>query len=440
MKNPLFVLLFFLACGMISPAQGQALGAASDTSDHVHRIIETLASDDMRGRSALSIADITKAADFIAGEFREIGLVPYAEDDYRQSFQTSRSKLLHQTVRLADTVLQANQYLIVGDGPNESWSQNDSVKSITIGSQEDFSQAFRNILQQTEGNTVVWVDPIHATYLARFKQIFSRESIKIVGEDANTSPNTKVFIVAHQEPKQFLIEIEREKTEFPMFNVAGILPGKSKPNEYVVFSCHYDHIGIIDAVGTDSIANGADDDASGTTAMIELARYFQQQDINERTLIFVAFTAEEIGMFGSKYFSHQIDPDSVIAMINIEMIGKDSKFGPNSLYITGYDASDLGSIMQQNVQGSNFSFHPDPYPTQNLFYRSDNAVLAALGVPAHTFSTSQIDKDSYYHTVKDEVSTLNIEHIRSSIEAIALGVKGIVNGSQTPSRVEKLRD
>ena len=224
---------------MGTPAQGQALRAASDSSDHVQRIIETLASDEMRGRSALSIADITKAADFIAGEFRQIGLIPYAEDDYRQSFQTSRSKLLHQSVRLADTILQANQYLIVGDGPNESWSQNDSVASITIDSQEDFSQAFRTILQQTEGNTIVWVDPVHATYLARFKQIFSRESIEIIGEDPNISPNTKVFIVAKQKPEQFHIEIEREKTEFPMFNVAGILPGKSKPNEYVVFSCHY---------------------------------------------------------------------------------------------------------------------------------------------------------------------------------------------------------
>ena len=145
-------------------------------------------------------------------------------------------------------------------------------------------------------------------------------------------------------------------------------------------------------------------------------------------------------MFGSKYFSNNIDPEKVAAMINIEMIGKDSKFGPNSLYITGYDASNLGKLMQENLAGSAFTFHADPYKTQNLFYRSDNAVLAALGVPAHTFSTSQIDKDSYYHTVKDEVSTLDIQNIKSSIEAIARGAIGLINGTQTPTRVEKLRD
>jgi Zn-dependent M28 family amino/carboxypeptidase len=174
--------------------------------------------------------------------------------------------------------------------------------------------------------------------------------------------------------------------------------------------------------------------------MIELARYYKKLNNNERTLIFVAFTGEEIGMFGSKYFSNNIDPEKVVAMINIEMIGKDSKFGPNCLYITGYEASNLGKLMQENLKGSAFTFHPDPYTTQNLFYRSDNAVLAALGVPAHTFSTSQIDKDQYYHTVKDEVSTLDINNIKSSIEAIATGAIGIINGSQTPSRVEKLRD
>lgn len=96
--------------------------------------------------------------------------------------------------------------------------------------------------------------------------------------------------------------------------------------------------------------------------------------------------------------------------------------------------------MQKNVANTVFTFHPDPYPQQNLFYRSDNAVLAALGVPAHTFSTSQIDKDGYYHTVKDEVSTLNIDNIMSSLEAIAIGAEGIIKGVQTPTRVEKLKD
>jgi len=271
----------------------------------------------------------------------------------------------------------------------------------------------------------------------RFGQMLN--SPKFIEDPSKQKPSI-VYLLTAEKPQTFQIHIERKLQNFPLFNVAGIIPGKSKPNEYVIFSGHYDHIGILQAVGQDSIANGADDDASGVTAMLTLADYYKKQNNNERTLIFVAFTAEELGMYGSKYFSNHINADQVVAMINMEMIGKDSKFGPNTVYITGYDQSNLGELMQENLKDTNFRFYPDPYTKQNLFYRSDNAVLAAKGVPAHSFSTSQMDKDEYYHTVKDEVSTLNVQNIISSIEAIAIGTSGIVTGKQTPSRVEKLKD
>ncbi|RYY13858.1 MAG: M28 family peptidase, partial [Chitinophagaceae bacterium] len=179
--------------------------------------------------------------------------------------------------------------------------------------------------------------------------------------------------------------------------------------------------------------------ASGTTAMIALAKYYKKLNNNERTLIFVGFTAEESGGFGAKYFSSQLNPDDIVAMFNIEMIGKDSKFGPNTAYITGYDKSDFGKILQKNLAGTEFTFHPDPYPDQNLFYRSDNATLAALGVPAHTISTVQIDKDKLYHTVKDEYSSLDTENIYATIKGIAKSAIGIVKGIDTPTRVPKLQ-
>jgi Zn-dependent M28 family amino/carboxypeptidase len=231
-----------------------------------------------------------------------------------------------------------------------------------------------------------------------------------------------------------------EKDGKPLFNVAGMIPGKSKAKEIVVFSGHYDHLGIIKAEDQDSIANGADDDASGTTAMIALAKYYKALNNNERTLIFVAFTAEEIGGFGAKYFSQQLNPDDVVAMFNIEMIGKESKFGKNAAFITGYERSDFGKILQKNLEGSEFTFHPDPYPEQKLFYRSDNATLAALGVPAHTISTDQIDTDKLYHTVKDEYSSLDPENILATIKAIAQSAISIVKGTDTPTRIPKLKN
>lgn len=224
----------------------------------------------------------------------------------------------------------------------------------------------------------------------------------------------------------------------PAFNIAGIIPGKSKAAELVVFSGHYDHLGIVKGDVQDSIANGADDDASGITAMIALAKYYKALNNNERTLIFVAFTAEEIGGFGSRHFSKQLNPDHVVAMFNIEMIGKESKFGKNAAFITGFDKSDFGKILQKNLKGTEFTFHPDPYIRQNLFYRSDNATLAALGVPAHTISTDQIDTDEFYHTVRDEYSTLDTQNILATIKAIAKSAITIIKGKDTPTRIPRL--
>lgn len=404
----------------------------------VERIISTLAADDMRGRASLS-PDIAQAADFIADEFRQAGLEPYTEDNYRQTFGVTKVSTERESIKINGAGLEADEYIVLNSSPRLSWNQDSAVEVLEITAGEDFSDRFRDIVRNNPNNNIVWVDPSFKSMLARFKKILSRESV-IPKQAVSTDSPSKVFVIKSRKTTHFEIEATTKHEDFPLFNVAAVIPGKSKADEFVIFSAHYDHIGILDPIGQDSIANGADDDASGTTAMISLAKYFKKQDMNERTLIFVAFTAEEIGMFGSKYFSNNIDADQVVAMINIEMIGKDSKFGPNTLYVTGYHHSNLAELMQENVSGTAFAFHPDSYPQQNLFYRSDNAVLAALGVPAHTFSTSQIDKDEYYHTVKDELSTLDMNNIKSSIEAIAKGAIGIVTGEQTPSRVEKLVD
>lgn len=233
-----------------------------------------------------------------------------------------------------------------------------------------------------------------------------------------------------------LDSVKEDETPQFLHNVVGMIKGSSRPDEYVIFSGHYDHIGIRKAVDGDSIANGADDDASGITAIILLAEHFKQHP-PERSLIFAAFTAEEIGGFGSRFFSQQLDPAQIVAMFNIEMIGKESKFGRNSAFITGFERSDFGKILQRNLEGSDFQFHPDPYPEQRLFYRSDNATLARLGVPAHTISTTQIDKDTLYHSVNDEVESLDMKNIADIIEAIAVSSKSIVDGKDAPTRIAK---
>ena len=220
-----------------------------------------------------------------------------------------------------------------------------------------------------------------------------------------------------------------------LFNVIGVIEGKSKKDEFIVISAHYDHLGINKNGNGDVIYNGANDNASGVAAVLALAKYFSKMKVNERSIIFVAFTAEEMGLIGSNYFGEKINPKKIVAGINIEMIGKQSPFGPKTAWITGYNKSTFGEIIKKNLEGSDYNVYPDPYLNFNLFFRSDNASLARLGVPAHTFSTSPMDKDLDYHKVTDEVSTLDISTIAETIKAIAIGTGSIINGIDTPARL-----
>ncbi len=275
----------------------------------------------------------------------------------------------------------------------------------------------------------MFVNSFHSKDFSKLKR-FKRETFK--------TNNSIVFVLSDSIAKKFTFTVRHEIKESGLSNVVGMIPGKSKPDEYVIFSAHYDHLGIGKPNDDmDSIYNGANDDASGTTAIMMLANYFSKLNNNERTLIFVAFTAEELGGFGSTYFSTQINPDKVVAMFNIEMIGTESKWGTNSAYITGFEKSDFGAILQRNLKGSNFHFEPDPYPKQKLFYRSDNATLAQLGVPAHTISTSKMDSESFYHTPDDEIETLDIKNMTEIIKAIAISSNTIISGKDTPTRVEE---
>ena len=400
---------------------------------NVERIIRTLSADDMQGRATFS-PGIEKAARFIESEFKEIGLVPLSgENNFRQEFSKIRIKPSIQDVMVNGKAVPAGSVFAITDNQNVNWTESSGIEMIQIKSGEKFMDRYRAIAR-TNQSALVFVDSSHAKLFRRFYEDNLRG--RIVGSLKEGS--AKVFVLGFNEASSYVVKINNSVEKLPLSNVAGMIPGKSREKELIVFSGHYDHLGIIKTGSVDSIANGADDDASGITAVIELARYFKKINNNERTLIFVAFTAEEIGGFGSKYFSEQLNPDDVVAMFNIEMIGKESKFGKNAAFITGFEKSDFGAILQRNLAGTQFTFHPDPYPDQNLFYRSDNATLAALGVPAHTISTDQIDIDKFYHTVGDEFETLNVNNISATIKAIALSAGSIVAGRDAPKRIPKL--
>ena len=339
-----------------------------------------------------------------------------------------KAKFISAEGKFDDKILETKNILAFTTQADLTINNNSGYQKIFLTTDSNF---VRNALKYVESdkNYLLIVDPSNAVAFNRLKR-FKRETFK--------KSNSIVFVLSAVDPAKYELTIKHELIESKLANVVGVLPGKSKKDEYVIFSGHYDHLGIgkPDAKG-DSIYNGANDDAAGTTAVILLSKYFSQLKNNERTIIFVAFTAEEIGGYGSNYFSKQLDAEKVIAMFNIEMIGTESKWGTNSAYITGYERSNFGKILQKNLAGSKFHFEPDPYPEQQLFYRSDNAKLAELGVPAHTISTSKMDAEPNYHKQSDEIGTLDLNNMAEIIKSIAISSKTIVSGKDTPSRVEK---
>jgi peptidase M28-like protein len=430
--NRLFIITLFLLPVMY--AHGQSVEKLIK-EENVSRIIKTLAADDMMGRSATQPEHIDKAAAFISDEFKAIGLKSLKGlTGYRQEFK--KDMIVPQTLEVVinSQKIAPENTLLVTEKTEVNYTKSLGVivipydTTITNKRQYFLGKAF-NLTRDTS-SAIVLVAPEFKENFKELKGYFGRRFM-------SQRKSNKVFVFGVTSVLSYSVKATQKIETITMANVVGVLLGKSKPDEFVVFSGHYDHIGIRTEINGDTIANGADDDASGTTAVIELARYFKKAKNNQRTLVFVAFTAEEIGGFGSRYFSEQLNPDKVVAMFNIEMIGKPSKWGQNSAFITGYERSDFGEILQKNLAGTPFSFKPDPYPEQNLFYRSDNATLARLGVPAHTISTDEIDIDKFYHTVDDEVETLDMKNITVTIRAIALSAKSIVNGTDTPKRIDR---
>lgn len=390
------------------------------------RIERVLASDEMKGRRTFS-PEIDKAADFIAAEFKAAGLQTWNNSNsYLQSFAIVSPKQLSLSGTVNGKEVDPKSVVLITTQPDVKITSSSGYETKAIKAGATFFQEAFAVLQ-AEKNTVVFVDTSFSRDFPRLSRLkrggFKRES-------------NVLFILTPAAVSDFSIESKHEIIEQKLANVVGIIPGKSKKDEYVIFSGHYDHIGTGKPVNGDSIYNGANDDAAGTTAVILLAKYFKALKNNERTLVFAAFTAEEVGGYGSQYFSRQFDPNKVMAMLNIEMIGTDSKWGKNSAYITGYEKTDMGAILQKNLEGTGFSFHPDPYPDQQLFYRSDNATLARLGVPAHTISTSKMDSEPNYHKVTDHVETLDMDNMAMIIKSIALSARSIIAGKDTPGRVK----
>jgi aminopeptidase YwaD len=215
------------------------------------------------------------------------------------------------------------------------------------------------------------------------------------------------------------------------WNAIGILRGTDAALRHaaVLFSAHLDHLGIGEPVKGDNIYNGADDDASGTTAVLELARVLGAGRRPRRTVIFALFGSEETGGLGSSYFREHppIPLKDIAANLEFEMIGRpDPALKPNTVWLSGWERSNLGPVLASH--GAHLV--GDPHLDQNFFARSDNYVLAKKGVVAQTISSFGLHSD--YHQPSDDLAHIDFKHMTWAIESLLRPAEWLVNSDFKP--------
>ena len=228
-------------------------------------------------------------------------------------------------------------------------------------------------------------------------------------------------------------KINSDINYFSSHNLVGFKEGTSKPDEYLIFMAHWDHLGINEDLVGDQIFNGASDNATGVAAVIELSRLFEKVE-TKRSIIFAALTLEESGLLGSTYLAENppIDLANLVAGFNFDGILPTGR--TNDMAVIGYGASELEDLLEQELEKQGRYINPDPNPEKGYFYRSDHISFAKKGVPVlysddgfdlqiggieKGFSEIYDYTNSRYHGVEDEYdASWNLQGFEQTIHTI----------------------
>jgi len=394
--------------------------------------LKLLSSDQLKGRENGS-QEIYETALWIAKKFNEIGLIaPDYTQNYLQEISLIKSKKLTQNLILNGFPIPDDRFFVLGQFEKFNLFEPGDTKVFIVGEKDDMMRIFSEI-QNFENSYIVLIHPSQQNRFERLKRYFTSPNLELENENNYFS----LWVLTDESSIESISLNVRNKIERKsIYNVIGELPSEKSNDRKWIFSAHYDHIGVINPIDGDSIANGANDDATGVAAVIELARKFSSGEKVDKSILFVAFAGEELGLFGSRYLSTTLDLSTIEAMLSFEMIGiPNEDLGPQSAYITGYDLSYLPKQLALNSMESGFMIFPDPYPNLNLFKRSDNASFAAYGIAAHSISSYK-ENDENYHTVNDEFENLDIEHIEELIEAVYISCLPLLKLEYSPGIID----
>jgi hypothetical protein len=415
---------FLLLFALYSPAFSQLEKVESD--------LNYLASDALKGRKNGS-PELLEAAKWIANEFKNIGLEsPSFTNDYLQEVTLIEAENKYRSLLLNGMSINEDKFFVLGQKAKFQINSERAIEVFVVEEQDNIMRVL-NEIQNVTGSYAVLIHPAHRARYNKIKMHFTKPKKELENEEANFS----LWVLTNEKNIHSIdLSVVNALNKSVIYNVIGELPTTLSENRNWIYSAHYDHLGIINEAGSDSIANGANDDASGVVAMLELARRFTNGEAPDKGLYFVAFAGEEIGLFGSRKLVSTLDLNTIEAMINIEMIGiPNNDLGPQSAFISGYDLSYLPTDIAKNSSSETFMFFPDPYIRLHLFRRSDNYSFAKFGIPAHSVSTYSED-DYTYHTVDDEIENLDIEHIMEVINAIYLSSYPLLQLDYNPGIID----
>ncbi len=469
-----FLIPLILLAALVSESAAQtstavtpgAAPAAGQVKRRLRADLEFLASDALRGRGSATHDELVSAT-YIAAQLRAAGVEPAGDGGGYL-----------QRVELQEPVLAAAPNLTAGEGAEaKRWTHGKEMlvlamqRALTAGPLQKID-ASGGAAPKPQRGAIVFLSPktgagapsptmqayelvghgasavllpewpnARARWEARGSQL-PEISQRLRGLEQVQAPGAWTAVVLSGEaanqvsamkdgtPLRLEAEVKEEKASVT-WNVLGRLPGRDPllREQVVLLSAHHDHMGVGKAVNGDDIYNGADDDASGVAAVLELARQLASGPRPRRTVMLAFFGSEEPGGFGALYFRERppVPLEKIVANLEFEMIGRpDPRVPPKTLWLTGYERSDLGPRLA--AQGAHVV--GDPHPDQNFFRRSDNYVLAKRGVVAHTISSYGLHKD--YHQPSDDVAHIDFAHMTEAIQALVAPVRWLVNSAFAP--------
>jgi hypothetical protein len=430
-------ILFLLIALSGPPAQ---TSSHTEVERHIRAEMDFLASDEMQGRESASQFEAV-AARYLASELERDGLLPGGDEtssdkSYLQNFSFNQTKASSAALKVGGNTAQMGSDFVITrlsgaqfSGPLQKWTPDKTIMRgavVFVPADAANRSLTRKIISSGAVAVLIGFGPKTQDLFAHFKAEPATVEKEGKTNSLLLSQEMTNAISRINEGEAVTLTAKVNDVERHSRNVIAVLPGET--DEVVMISAHYDHIGLRPGQA-DPIYNGADDDASGAVAVLQLAKKLSSGKKPRRTVYFVLFGSEELGSLGGDHFQKHlpVDLNKVVAQIEFEMIGRpDPKVNPGTLWMTGFERTDLGPELAK--RGA--ALVGDPHPEQNFFERSDNFPMAKRGVVAQTISSYGLHPQ--YHQPDDDIAHIDFAHMTHAIESMIKPIEWFVNSDFKP--------